>query len=130
MPFQGNLAGRGNSMSSRPIVLYNNSIFMLSIEALLRQNPALEIARRDAAAADSPAQLLALQPALIIFDRLATAPEALLPLLLAQPALVLLGVDADSSQVLVLSGERSTVKDWQDLAHLILTHLALPNATA
>ena len=128
MPFQGNLAGRGDSMSSHPIVLYNNSIFMLSIEAVLRQNSALEIVRDGAQMA--PAQLLALQPALIIFDRLATAPETLLPLLLALPCLVLLGVDADSSQVLVLSGERSTVKDWQDLAHLIQAQRALPGVVA
>ncbi len=114
-------ANFGDAMCS-PIVLYNKSVFMLGIETILRQNPALEIVWKDVS--DAPAQLLALKPALIIFDRLATAPDVLLPLLLEQPSLVLLGVDADSSQVMVLTGERSNVQDGQDLAHLIETCLS------
>ncbi len=112
-------------MPSQSIVLYGSSICILSIETILRQNPALEIVRVEASGSGFYERLLALKPVVIVFDRLATAPEALLPLLLAQPALLLVGMDAGSSQVLTLAGEFFTVGNGQDLTQLMLSQLPL-----
>ncbi len=105
------------------VLLYGSSLFLLSIEANLQENPRLELVRVKATTADLLAQLRNPDPAVIVFDRGATPAEALLPLLIKQPALVLIGLDPASTQAVVLSGRSSAVTSARDLSLLVHAHL-------
>ena len=111
-------------MPTQRILLYGGSVFFLSVEAILRQDPSLELVHVNASIANLRDQLAELEPTVIVFDRTATAAELLLPLLLKQPALVLIGLDPDSDEALVLAGQSSTILSAKDLSRLVNSHLS------
>ena len=111
-------------MPTHRVLLYGSSVFLLSIEATLQQNPTLELAHVDAATTNLHDQLAVVKPTVIVFDRTMTTPESLLPLLLDQPALVLIGVDADSDEAMVFSNQSSSVSSAKDLSQLVSSHLS------
>ena len=118
------------------VVLYGNSLFMAGVEASLRGQPGLDVVRIDATFPNPVQRLDALHPDVIIFDL--TAPPSTLPafgyaqarlptsnlhspfsILQKHPGLSLIGLDLNSNQVLVLSGQQHTVLAADDLAQVI-----------
>ncbi len=97
--------------------MYEDTLILAGVQASLSASPNLEVIVLDPAL-DSPANALrGLHPVAVIFDleSLADLPLAFVQ----QPGLLLIGVDASSSEMLVLSGWSSQVFSAADLASAI-----------
>jgi len=111
------------------VVLYGNSLFMAGVEASLRGQPGLDVVRIDTTLPNVAQRLDALHPDVIIFD-LTTSNSPFSDLhfpssiLQEHPGLSLIGLDLNSNQVLVLSGQQHTVLAADDLAQVIQTLLS------
>ena len=106
------------------VVLYGNSLFMAGVEASLRGQPGLDVVRIDATFPNPVQRLDALRPDVIIFDlTTSNSPFSNLDfpssILQEHPGLSLIGLDLNSNQVLVLSGQQHTVLAADDLAQVI-----------
>lgn len=102
----------------RRTVLYGNSVFLAGLALNCSNRPGLETATIDTDDPDAEQQLRALSPDVIVFD-LAAQPESAVRLLKECPDLRLIGVDATSNKLIVLSGYRSSVLTMDDLVHVI-----------
>ena len=108
----------------RRTILYGDSLILAGVRAELVRNPGLEVLVLDQPL-DKPLEALrALEPEVIIFDLGAVQPDFLLALL-QKPDLVLIGVDPETHQALVLSGQPARALTTDDLLHVIE---ALPRA--
>lgn len=106
-------------LQARRAVLYGNTIFLAGLAVQYANRPGLEIMTIDADQPHAEQQLDASAPNVIVFDLTAAQPDRAIHLLKKNPGLVLVGVDATSDQVLVLSGHTSPVLTTDDLLRMI-----------
>ena len=112
------------SENQRRTILYGDSLILQGVRADLAGHPGLEVLMLDQPLEEPLEELRALSPAVIIFDLGAVQPDFLLALL-QKPDLVLIGVDPETHQALVLSGQPARALTTDDLLHVIE---ALPRA--
>lgn len=101
------------------LILYGNSVFLAGIRAQLEQVPALELITLAAAQTNVVDWIRACQPQAVIFDLTLGYPDFALSLLHEQPGLLLIGVDPNSNQMLVLSGQQKRAVAVADLLKVI-----------
>ncbi|MBI5652891.1 MAG: hypothetical protein HZC40_20950 [Chloroflexi bacterium] len=104
--------------NSHCIVVYGNSLALAGIAIALRHNPALKVVTIETDSAKSAEQLGAIGPDVIIFDR-AQADANLLARAQQRGVRLVIGVDANSDQMLLYTAQRSRATTMQDLARAI-----------
>ena len=105
--------------SQTRVVVCGSSLYMASLAAGLKANPALDVERILTVSPALPEYLRDLGPAAVAID-LGEAPAELLVALLRQcPGLLLLGVDPTSNDLLVLAGGNASALSVADLANII-----------
>jgi hypothetical protein len=102
----------------RRVFLYGQSVILGTVGASLQARPHLEVI---SLSSPFPAaqELAALAPDVVIFDTDAARPEPALSLLEARPNLLLIGIDPESEQLLVLSGQPCDALTIDDLVRVI-----------
>ncbi len=91
-------------MMTRAVLLYGQSLLLSGVAASLRECLGLQVAH--AATWAQASRLLAQQvPDVLIFDMTNAYESHILPLLLKNPHLLLIGLDTESNQGVVLSGQ-------------------------
>ena len=105
------------------VILCGNSLLLVGVEACLAGRPGLDVRRVPAADLSHKQHLDALSPDVIIFE-MGTGSKLALDSLKQQPGLLLIGLDLDSSQVIILSGRRRLVPQSDDLVKLIQDNVA------
>jgi hypothetical protein len=101
------------------IVLVGDSLLMDAVEASLNDSLKLGLLRIHGNPAQTAERLRSLAPDLVIFDMNTPQLQAIVPLLKDHPQVRLLGLDAQSSQVVALSGQPYTTLSASDLADII-----------
>jgi hypothetical protein len=81
------------------VMFYGNSLVLCGIQASLRTCPGFEVIAFDRAV--NQTELLAFDPSVVIFDLGAFESEFLIAQTQAMPHLLLIGVDAESHEVLL-----------------------------
>lgn len=104
--------------SSR-LIVYGNSVFLAGIKTQLEQVPALELFAMEAAQTKVVDRMCACQPQAVIFDLSMGYPDFALSLLHELPGLLLIGVDPNSNEMLVLSGQQERAVTLTDLLKVI-----------
>lgn len=107
-----------NGMEKKRVILYGKSVILGTVGASLRNFPDLEIVTL----APSPVEAQGLEdlsPDVIIFDLEAAHPDAALSLLKSRPRLLLIGINPETDQMLLWSGQVSCVFSMQDLLRAI-----------
>jgi hypothetical protein len=103
----------------RRIVLVGDSLLMDAVEASLNDSLKLGLLRIHGTPAQTAERLKNLAPDLVIFDMNTPHLQSIVPLLKEHPQVRMLGLDAQSSQVVALSGQPYTTPSASDLASLI-----------
>jgi hypothetical protein len=106
------------------VVVYGNSLNLAGIAASLKAEASLEVVCLDPHASCARAHLKEMEPAAIAYDLSDPPAEIELALLRERPQLLLVGVDASSEEVLVLSGQLTRVLSGRELVDLISGHAA------
>jgi hypothetical protein len=101
------------------VVLYGNSLVVSTFGASLEGLPGLRLLRVEPAAPGMEEQLCAIQPNIVIFDLAAEHTDFAVSLWKTMPDLLLIGVNPDSSQMLVLSGRQRQAQSVEDLLSII-----------
>ncbi len=101
------------------LVLYGNSVFLAGIKAELERYVALELITVEAGCADVTDLIRARRPRAILFDLAMAQPDFAVSLLRGQPSLLMIGVDASSDEMLVLSGHPAQALSMADLVNVI-----------
>jgi hypothetical protein len=109
----------------RQVVLYGNSLLLAGAEASLRGRPGLEVARLDVTLPDLSKRLRHLRPDVIVFDLSAPHPEFAFTFLQENPGLLLIGLDANSDTVIMLSSQHHTAARMDDLIQVIQTRMRI-----
>jgi hypothetical protein len=112
----------------RTILFYGNSLAVSSIAANLACQDKVIIRHVDASVLDLARQVESLAPDVLIFDLAAAPPDNAIGLLREHPGLMLIGVDASTARMLVLSGRRSQALTTDDLTQVIQAHSMLESA--
>jgi hypothetical protein len=101
------------------VILYGDTLILAGVQASLSESPNLEVIVLDPALGNPADRLRSLHPAAVIFDleSLADLPLAFLQPRLPQPLLI--GVEPDSSEMLVLSGHVKQALRAADLVQVI-----------
>jgi hypothetical protein len=100
------------------VLVYGKSLILETVRAGLGRYPHLELVPL-APPLPTLQELEGLAPDVILFDVESARPEAALALLEARPNLLLIGLDPDSDQLLLWTGERSHALTVQDLVQVI-----------
>jgi hypothetical protein len=103
----------------RLVVLLGDSLLMDSVDASLRNRPGLGVMRMYAAVDETIGQLRALGPDLIMVDLDTPHADFIVPFLREQPDTPMLGIDADSNRVVVLSSRHRPAFTGDDLVEMI-----------
>lgn len=110
-------------MAALPIVLLlGSSLLMAGLRTSLKSAEHLQVIGIEALSPRSEEQIMALRPSAIIFDSLERYDQdwpRLARLVKDNPNLLLLGMDAASSDLIVLSGERHSIDNLSDIVHVI-----------
>jgi hypothetical protein len=101
------------------VVLYGSSLYMAGLAASLKTNPSLNVIHIHAGSPAFEHCRQAQVPAAFVFDLGEMSADLALSQLRACPGLMLIGVDAASEDILVLSGQRARALTMNDLAQLI-----------
>ena len=101
------------------LVLYGDSVFLAGLKAALSRYSALEPITIESGQPGSSAHIQALNPRAIVFDRSAAQPDFVLRLLCELPNMLVIGVDASSDEILVLSLCKEHVSSIADLVKAI-----------
>ena len=101
------------------VAVCGSSLYMASLAAGLKANPALDVIRIPVVPSDLPARLRDLAPAVVVIDLDQIAVDLPLALLRQHPGLLLLGMDPTSDELLVLSGHSALALSIADLVNLI-----------
>jgi len=99
-------------MDSQPKVLfYGNSLVLAGVQATFKSDPRVETI-----AVDQPAtqkELLVLNPTVVIFDLGASESDFLLAQMQELPGLLLIGVDAETHEVLLTGQAAGSITPYQ-----------------
>ena len=107
-------------MNANPrLIVYGNSVFLAGINAQLEQTTSLELITIESAYSDVVDQVRACRPQAVLFDVAMDYPDFAVALLYEQPGLLLIGVNSNSNELLVLSGQREQAMTVADLVHVI-----------
>jgi hypothetical protein len=101
------------------VVVYGNSLNLAGIAASLKADARLEVICINPHAPNARQSLNELNPAVIAFDLSETNPDLDIILLRDQPGLQLIGIDACSDKLLVLSSHSSQAHSVADLISVI-----------
>ena len=101
------------------LVLYGDSVFLAGLKTALSRYSALNPITVEAERHNSSAQIQALNPRAVVFDLSAEQPDFALRLLCDRPNLLVIGVDASSDEILVLSLRKEHVSSIADLVKVI-----------
>lgn len=113
------------------VVLYGSSLYMAGLAASLKTDPSLEVTHVSSGSLDVEQRRQAQAPAAIIFDIDEMSAERVLEQLRVCPGLTLIGVDAASEDILLLSGQQVRAVTMNDMAQLVLgTGAGSPQSSA
>lgn len=101
------------------LVLYGDSVFLAGLKAALSRYTALDPITFESGRHSICAQIHALNPRAVVFDLSAAHPEFALGLLCERPDMLVIGVDASSDEILVLSLRKEHVSSIADLVKII-----------
>lgn len=107
------------------VLLLGSSLLMAGLQTSLKTAEQVQVVCIESLGPNSEEQARALRPSAIIFDSLERYDQdwpRLARLVKDNPNLVLLGMDAASSELIVLSGERHTINNLNDIVHVIEAH--------
>jgi len=99
------------------VIVYGDSLVLAGVQTSLSLNPAFEVIAYPSPIPEH--ELRALHPRAIIFDIQSVQPEFHYALAQDLPGLLLIGLDPDTNQVLVWSGQHFSELSTQGLAHVI-----------
>jgi hypothetical protein len=99
---------------------------MAALAASLRADPSLEVICLDASTAQAATTLNTLDSIATLFDLSDPPPGVDITLLCERPRQVLVGIDAQSDRILVLSGRQERPVSAAELVHVILGGSASP----
>jgi hypothetical protein len=102
--------------SQHKVLFYGNSLMLAGLKASLTVHPGLEVTALDTSATET--ELLACNPNVIIFDMGAFQSEFTLSQMQALPGLLLIGVDAESHEVL-LTGQAACLISLDQITHIV-----------
>jgi hypothetical protein len=100
------------------VLLYGNSLVLCGIQATLKTHPGFEVIAFDSAVTQT--ELLAFDPSVVIFDLGAFRTEFLRAQTQALPGLLLIGVDAESHEVL-LTGQAASSIPLEQITQIVRT---------
>jgi hypothetical protein len=103
----------------RGLVLYGDSVFLAGLKAALSQYDALEPIMIESGRPGSSGHIQALNPAAVLFDRSAAPPDFVLRLLCERPSMLVIGVDACSDEIVILSLRKEHVSSIAELVNAI-----------
>ena len=101
------------------LILFGNSVFLAGIKAQLEQVPALELITMEASQTKVVDRIRACQPRAVIFDLTMECPDFAVSLLHELPGLLQIGVDPNSNELLILSGQQERAVALTDLLKVI-----------
>jgi DNA-binding NarL/FixJ family response regulator len=93
-------------MNSRTVLLYGQSLLLSGVAASLAECPGMQVARA-ATWAEAGRRLAERVPDVLIFDLTNSNESHILPLLLKNPGLLLIGLDTESNQAVLVSGQQA-----------------------
>lgn len=102
----------------RRLILYGDTLVLAGVRANLETHSDLEILVIDCPLDDPAKALRSFCPATIIFDLKAIPPD-FPPSFLQQPGLVLIGIDPETHQALVWSGQQFSPLSMEEFIELI-----------
>ncbi len=102
----------------RRLILYGDTLVLAGMRANLETRPGLENVTFDQPLDDPAKALRSFCPATVIFDLKAIPPD-FPPSFLQQPGLVLIGIDPETHQALVWSGQQFSALSMQEFIELI-----------
>lgn len=103
----------------RGLVLYGDSVFLAGLKAALGRYSAIDPITSETGGPGSSTHIQALNPRAVVFDLAATKPDFALRLLCERPDMLVIGVDASSDEILVLSLRKEHVSSIADLVKAI-----------
>jgi hypothetical protein len=103
----------------RGLVLYGDSVFLAGLKAALKGYDALEPITLESGRPGTSSHIQALNPRAVLFDRFRAEPDVVLRLLCDQPNLLVIGVDASSDEIAILSLRKERVSTIADLVNVI-----------
>ena len=106
-------------MTSPCVVLYGESVFLAGIRADLQSRTQFEVVTVRPDCPDAAGLIHDHRPAAVIFDLSAAQPDFAVALLRGRPDLLLIGLDASSDELLVLSGHAEQALNVADLIKVI-----------
>jgi hypothetical protein len=116
----GITVSKETNMDERPlIVLLGDSLLMDGVAMSLADGRRLGVVQMDASITDIGERLRSLKPELILFELDSPGTPAVFSLLREEPDTLLLGLDRDSSHVIVLNGSRHPTRSMQELGQLV-----------
>ena len=125
-PWAGAQISQGAAQGGEPamgvpkgLVLYGDSVFLAGLKAALSRYSALDPITCESGRHGTCAQIQALNPRAVVFDLSAAHPEFALRLLCERPEMLVIGVDASSDEILVLSLRKEHVSSIADLVNVI-----------
>jgi len=111
------------------VVLYGNSLLLAGVDASLRDREGLELVWIDATLPDAAQRLRALHPDVVVFDLAAPCPQFASSFLTEHPGLPVIGLDVNSSTVIVLSSQQYTALSANDLTQVIQENMSRTRPT-
>lgn len=104
------------------VLLLGSSLLMAGLQTSLKGAEKVQVVCMESLGPNSEEQVRVLRPGAIVFDSLERYDQdwpRLARLVRDNPDLLLLGMDAASSDLIVLSGERHTINNLSDIVHVI-----------
>jgi len=105
--------------TTHTVLFHGNSLAVSSVAANLACQANIKLLHPDASVPDLAQQVDSLAPDVLIFDLAMAPPANAIGLLREHPHLLLIGVDALTAQMLVLSGRQSQAVTIDDLTRVI-----------
>jgi hypothetical protein len=103
----------------RRLVLYGDSVFLAGLKAALSRYDTLEPITVESGRPGIRGQISALNPSAVLFDRSAAQPNFVLHLLYERPNMLVIGVDACSDEIVILSLRKKHVSSIAGLVDVI-----------
>lgn len=101
------------------LVLYGNSVFLAGVKAAFCRYSTLEPIMVAPGRPGATTYIQALKPRVVIYERSAAQLDLLTPLLHGRPDVLLIGIDACSDEITILSLHKEHVSSVVDLIRVI-----------